>query len=119
MRIRNVDKNWDWQFGHGQLDYSKNINAVTLDIQMRLKEFWQDCFFNLGQGIMWTVRLGSPKQKELLDQDIVNTVLSVQGVLNVYNFTSQFVDRQYKCQFDVYTTYSSDAITINFNSEGI
>ncbi|MBQ2284226.1 MAG: hypothetical protein II244_01025, partial [Clostridia bacterium] len=65
MRVRNVDSNWDWTFGQSQLNYSRNINAVTLDIQMKLKEWYQDCFFNLEQGIPWNVRLGSHNQKDL------------------------------------------------------
>lgn len=114
MRVRNVDKNWDWTFGHGQSDYTKDINAVKLDIQMRLKEWYQDCFFNLEQGIPWDVRLGSHNQKELLDQDVIDTVQSVDGVLNVFNFTSSVTGRRYTCQFEVYTIYSSETITINF-----
>ena len=114
MRTRNVDTNWDWQFGHGQTDYSHNIHSVELDIQMRLKEWYNDCFFNLAQGIPWNVRLGSHNQKELLDQDIISTAQSVEGVLNVFNFTSSVTDRKYICQFEVYTAYSTQTITINF-----
>lgn len=117
MRIRNVDKNWDWTFGNGQLSYSRNINAVTLDIQMRLKEWYEDCFFNLDKGIPWSVRLGDHNQKELLDEDIQNTVLSVEGVLNIFNFTSQVNGRRYSCQFEVYTSYSTETVPVNF--EGI
>lgn len=114
MRTRNVDTNWDWQFGHGQSDYTRNIYSVELDIQMRLKEWYNDCFFNLTQGIAWQVRLGSHNQKELLDQDVMTTVQSVEGVLNVFNFTSSVTGRRYTCQFEVYTAYSTQTITINF-----
>ena len=117
MRIRNVDKNWDWQFGHGQYDYSRTLNSVELDIQMRLKEWYQDCFFNLEQGIPWNVRLGSHNQKILFDNDVQNTVLSVEGVLNIFNFTSSVTGRRYTCKFEVYTTYSTETLSISF--EGI
>lgn len=115
MRIRNTDANWDWCFGHSQADYKRDVNAVGLDIQMRLKEWYQDCFFNLEQGIPWDVRLGYKNQKELLDNDILETASDVEGVLSIFNFTSTLVGRRYTCQFDVYTIYSSDTITINFN----
>lgn len=114
MRVRNVDNNWDWCFGHSQADYTRDINAVSLDIQMRIKEWFNDCFFNLNQGIPWDVRLGSHNQKELLDQDIINTASDVEGVLNIFNFKSSVDGRRYTCQFDVYTIYSSETITINF-----
>ena len=114
MRTRNVDTNWDWCFGHGQSDYTRNIYSVELDIQMRLKEWYNDCFFNLTQGIAWQTRLGSHNQQELLDQDIISTAQSVEGVLNVFNFTSSVNGRRYTCQFEVYTVYSTQTITINF-----
>lgn len=117
MRIRNVDSNWDWQFGSGQLNYSRDLSAVAQDIQMRLKEWYQDCFFNLEQGIPWDVRLGSHNQKELLDQDVQNTVLSVEGVINIFLFNSAVIGRRYTCQFEVYTAYSTETIPISF--EGI
>ena len=117
MRIRNVDKNWDWTFGSGQLNYVRDINAVGVDIQWRLKEWYQDCFFNLEQGIPWDVRLGSHNQKELLDQDVQATVLSVEGVINIFNFTGSVIGRRYTCQFEVYTAYTNETIPINF--EGV
>ena len=117
MRVRNVDSNWDWTFGQSQLNYSRNINAVTLDIQMKLKEWYQDFFFNLEQGIPWNVRLGSHNQKDLLDEDVQTTVMGVEGVLNIFNFISQVNGRRYSCQFEVYTSYSTETVPINF--EGI
>ena len=56
-------------------------------------------------------------QKDLLDQDVQNTVLSVEGVLNIFNFTSSVSGRRYVCQFDVFTTYSTETLAITF--EGI
>lgn len=117
MRVRNLDKNGDWSFGHSQLDYSKEINAITLDIQMRLKEWYNDCFFNLAQGIPWDVRLGSHNQKDLLDEDVQNTVQDVEGVLSVFNFSSVVINRKYTCQFEVYTIYSQESIPINFTGD--
>jgi len=117
MRIRNVDINWDWNFGHGQTDYSRTLKALELDIQMRLKEWYGDCYFNLERGIPWNVRLGTHNQKALLDEDVQNTVLSVEGVLNIFNFTSSVKERRYTCQFEVFTVYSAEALPISF--EGI
>ena len=115
MRIRNVDDNWDWCFGYA--DYSKELNAVLLDIQMRLKEWYEDCFFNLTQGIPWNIRLGSHNQQQLLDEDVQNTVQSVEGVLSVYDFTSNVINRRYTCQFNVYTAYSTQPVLVNFTGD--
>ena len=118
MRVRNVNREtWDWQFGNGQSDYAKDANAIALDIQMRIKEWYNDCFFNLKQGIPWDVRLGSHNQKPQLDNDIQNTVKEVDGVLNIFNFKSQVAGRKYSCNFEVYTIYSTQPIPIVF--EGV
>lgn len=117
MKIRNVDEKWDWCFGHSDLDYSKDLRAISLDIQMRLKEWYEDCFFNLAQGIPWNVRLGAHNQQDLLDQDVQNTIRSVEGVLDIFNFSSIVVDRRYTCQVEVYTIFSNNTIWINFTGD--
>ena len=116
MRIRNVDNDtWDWQFGQSQSNYTKNLYAIQLDIQMKLKEWYQDCFFALQNGIPWSVRLGSHNQKALLDSDILRVTQTVEGVLNVFNFTSNVIGRRYTCSFNVYTQYSTESIPVEFS----
>ena len=117
MRIRNVDENWDWCFGHSTLDYSKQLNAIALDVQMKIKEWYQDCFFNLAQGIPWDIRLGSHEQQQLLDGDIQDIVREVDGILDIFNFTSNVIGRRYTCQFEIYTIYSTDTILINYTGD--
>lgn len=117
MLIRNVSKNWDWQFGNGKTDYVRNEYAVILDIKMRLKEWYGDCFFALQKGIPWQERLGSFNQKELLDKDILNTIQNTEGVLNVFDFISSTDGRHYHAQCNVYTRYSTKAISFQINSE--
>ena len=117
MLIRNVDKNWDWCFGNSKTDYVRNEYAVILDIKMRLKEWYGDCFFALQNGIPWRERLGNFNQKELLDKDIVNTIQNTEGVLNVFDFTSSTDGRRYHAQCNIYTRYSTEAIPFQINSE--
>lgn len=116
MRIRNVDKNWDWTFGQGGSNYVRDAYAVAVDIKMKLQEWQQDCFFNLPAGIPWDIRLGSKNQKTLLDEDILRISRSVEGVLNIFEFESS-VDiqtRRYKCSFQVYQAYSTELLPISF-----
>ena len=117
MLIRNVDKNWDWCFGSSKTNYVRNEHAVILDIQMRLKEWYGDCFFALQNGIPWRERLGNFNQKELLDRDILNTIQNTQGVLNVFDFTSSTDGRRYQAQCNVYTQYSANTIPLTIDSE--
>lgn len=116
MRIRNVDKNNDWLFGKGQLDYVRDAYAVARDIKMKLQEWAGDCFFALQNGIEWDVRLGAHNQKSLLDKDIYNIASSVEGVLNIYNFQSFLNGRRYRCTFEVYQAYSTETLTIVFDN---
>lgn len=115
MRIRNVDKNWDWEFGQSQSNYTKNLYSIQNDIQMKLKEWYQDCFFALQNGIAWSIRLGSHKQKDLLDSDIQRVTKTVEGVLSVFNFTSSVIGRRYTCSFNVYTKYSTESVPVEFS----
>lgn len=119
MKIRNVDKNNDWLFGKGQSDYVRDAYAVARDIKMKLQEWYGDCFFALNHGIPWDRRLGEHNQKQFLDKDIYDTVMSVEGVLNVYNFTSSLDERRYRCSFKVYQEYSTETLPINFDTEEI
>jgi hypothetical protein len=117
MLIRNIDGNNDWKFGKGKTDYVKDAYAVGLDIKLRLQEWYQDCFFNLQNGIPWTIRLGEKNQKELLDNDIYEIATSTEGVLSIYNFVSQLDGRRYTCSFEVYQVYSTESLPIKFDSE--
>lgn len=116
MRIRNVDRNWDWTFGQSGTNYVRNAYAVALDIKMSLLEWQQDCFFALDSGIPWDIRLGSKNQKRLLDNDIQTVAESVEGVLSVYGFTSTLDGRRYRCSFSVYQQYSTDELRIDFDT---
>lgn len=119
MKTRNVDKNWDWCWGHSTTDYVKNADSVALDIKMSLQEWYRDCFFAMQRGIAWDVRLGSHNQKKLLDGDIYKVVAAVDGVIRIFNFQSYVVDRHYSCSFDVYHIYSPNPIPITFTTEQI
>ena len=117
MKIRNVDKNWDWCFGHSQTDYTKDASAIALDIQMKLKEWYKDCFFAMQNGIAWDIRLGSHNQKKFLDKDIYRVASEVEGVINIFNFESYVIDRRYTCSFEVYHAFSTETIPITFTTE--
>lgn len=117
MRIRNVDANWDWTFGQSQTNYVKDEYAIILDIQMKIKGWYGDCFFALQNGISWRTRLGQHNQKELLDRDLTNAIQSVDGVLNIQDFTSSMEGRRYRAQCRVYTRYSIEPTQVDIDTE--
>lgn len=119
MRVRNVDKDNDWKFGHSNSDYVREAYAVALDIKLKLQEWYRDCFFAEQNGIDWRTRLGSHSQKELLDSDIVRIAKSVEGVISIFGFNSSVNGRRYNCSFKVYQSYSTDVLPINFDSNEV
>lgn len=117
MRVRNLDTNGDWTFGQSQLNYVKEVNAITLDVKMRLMEWLKDCFFALQKGIAWSIRLGYHNQKDLLDEDIKAVVLGTKGVLNLSGFESIVLGRRYRATMTIYTQYSGNGEAFTFETE--
>ena len=104
-----------WCFGHSLADYRTKQNQIAQDIYTALMEWKFDCFFALENGIDWYTRLGSKNQKELLDQDVIDTIQNRAGVLSVYDFDSNATGRHYTCSCKVFTEYSGDDLNIEFS----
>lgn len=119
MRVRITDNNGDWVFGQSQLNYATAQKAIEYDIIQKLREWWQDCFFALQNGIAWSIRLGSHNQQLLLDNDIKETILSADGVLEILSFNSIVNERRYRAEVRIYTIYSETPIDLVFDSKGI
>lgn len=116
MRVRNIDSKNDWRFGHGNSDYVTEAYAVALDIKLKIQEWFRDCFFAEQNGIDWRTRLGTHDQKELLDEDLLRTARSVNGVISIFAFNSSVDGRRYRASFKVYQAYSTDVLPISFDS---
>ena len=104
----------EWCFGHSYGDYKSGVNQVAQDIYTALNEWKYDCFFALENGIDWYTRMGKTNQKQLLDDDVLNKIKSREGVLSVYDFNSTLNDRNYVFTCSVFTSYSTEPLTIDF-----
>lgn len=123
MKIRNIDNdNYDFCYGHSESDYLvDNGQAVGLNIVTRLREWYKDCFFNLGAGIDYPTRLGSFNQKEMLDEDFKRVIRNSEGVIDISDFNSN-LDRNtrvYSFQVQVSHIYSNEPMPIIFSTEGM
>lgn len=118
MLVRGIKKDnenfSEWCFGHSYADYRTEQNQIAQDIYTALYEFKYDCFFALENGIDWYTRLGSKGQKELLDDDVIKTIQNREGVLNVFDFTSNVNGRHYTCSCKVFTEFSNNELNIEF-----
>lgn len=122
MKIRRIDSEGDWDYGHSQSSYYvDNAQAVGLNIITRLREWYRDCFFAMDKGIDYPTRLGSFNQKENLDNDIQNIILNSADVVDITSFESTYSrdTRAYTCKAQVLHIYSDEALPIYFNTEGI
>lgn len=116
MRVRTIDKKGDWNFGHGQSDYATQAAAIALDVKLKIREWYEDCFFDMNAGIDWKTRMGKHNQKDLLDADIKRIASSVEGVMSIVNFESTCAGRQYTCTFGIYQPYSTDILEVEFKN---
>lgn len=122
MKIRRLDSEGDWDYGHSMSSYYvDNAQSVGLNVLTRLREWYRDCFFAMQNGIDYPTRLGSFNQKENLDNDIQSIILNSQDVIDITEFDSTFNrdSRHYKCTAKVLHIYSDEALPIYFNTEGI
>lgn len=122
MKIRRIDSEGDWDYGHSQSSYYiDNAQAVGLNIVTRLREWYRDCFFAEENGIDYPTRLGNFNQKENLDDDIKNVIMNSTDVVDITEFISTFDrnTRHYSCQAKVLHIYSEESLPIYFNTEGM
>lgn len=87
MIIRGLDSEGDWLFGKGKNDYRTGINAISQNIETRLKSWKNDCFFALNEGVDYKNLLGMGKQA-FLDIDVKRVLLLSEGVLKIDEFES-------------------------------
>lgn len=105
MIIRDLDSDKDWKFGQGKNNYLSDDNAIVLNIETRLREWYGDCFFAYINGIDWYNRLNK-NQKAALDLDVRNIILGSYGVMQLMSFSGSLIGRQYKAQYNIKTIFS-------------
>lgn len=122
MKIRRLDSEGDWDYGHSISSYYiDNAQSVGLNVLTRLREWYRDCFFDMEKGIDYPTRLGSFNQKENLDNDIQSIIMNSANVVDITEFDSTYDrdTRYYTFKAQVLHIYSDEALPIYFSTEGI
>jgi len=87
MIVRALDSNHDWQFGRGLQSYKKDLDALKQEIQTRLMQWQNNCFFAMTEGVDWANELDIGTQG-ILDLDIKRVILQTPGVLRIDGYSS-------------------------------
>lgn len=112
MRQRAIDDDNDWQFGKGQNDYVRGINAVAQDINTRLGCFLGDCFFDASAGLDWFNLLGS-KDQTSLNLAIAAVILNTQNVNGLVQLSVVLNSaRNLSVTYEVQTVYSRTVTSV-------
>lgn len=119
MIIRALDVDHDWVFGHGKQDYLKNNDAIAENIQTRLLEFLNDCWFKLDAGVDWQ-RLMSQRNRDKTKQEVIldckAIILQSFGVVKVNSVTAEFTGlRTLVVNYNIDTIYTTQF----FQSTGV
>lgn len=83
MRIRAIDSNHDWTFGKGKQNYRTDSEEIAQDVQTKLLEFLNDCFFNLDAGVDWINLMRQKNKQNQIALSCRAVMLKAEGVVRV------------------------------------
>lgn len=112
MIFRALDVNHDWTFGKGVNDYTRLNQAIGLNIKTRILSWLGDCFFAQQEGIDWVNRLGSKRQRGLLEADLRRIILQTPDVrgITIFDIIYDETGRRFSASYSVITIYSQEYI---------
>lgn len=87
MKTRALDQDGDWQFGRGLQSCVTEKNALMQNVKTRLRQWRNNCFFAMSEGVDYTNYLDIGR-KYLLDLDVKRVILQTKGVLRITTFNS-------------------------------
>jgi len=113
MIHRNLDDNGDWQFGKGKQSYTKDLQAVLLNIKTRLKSWKGDSFSNPSEGVDYNNFLDKGT-KSFLDADIKRVILESESVIKIKKYTSVLEEdsRGFSAKAEILTIYGIATIGV-------
>jgi hypothetical protein len=110
MRMRNLDINGDWTFGKGLSNYVFDQQAIILDVETALREWVNDCFFNMTAGIDWK-NLQPVYLSSQLESNLRNLILNRDGVTGIVNLNFTIQNRNFNVEYEIETIFSQSYIS--------
>lgn len=87
MKTRALDQDGDFMFGRGLQSCVTEKNALMQNVKTRLRQWRNNCFFAMSEGVDYTNYLDIGR-KYLLDLDVKRVILQTKGVLRITTFNS-------------------------------
>lgn len=98
---------------------TSDFDVVSQRLQIRLKTFQEEYDFNTGYGIPYFQRiLGKKVRKQEVDNIFQQTIMQEDGVLEILDFNSTFINNIYELRFRAKNDKASitPVITISINT---
>ncbi len=90
MRVRKVDSNWDFRFGHGLEDYWINQpEGVGQAVESRLRLALGDWFLNTADGTPWATKVLGKRTENTRNPVIKARILGTPGVKGIVSYAAQ------------------------------
>lgn len=86
MKVRELDKNHDWTFGHGLGNYLQSSDAIVQCVKTKLLALKRDWFLNRNDGIAWFDFLTKNPNTKQLEVDVRTEIFKVDGVISIDEF---------------------------------
>lgn len=108
MKIRALDSSHDWTFGKGKQNYKTDAEAIAQDVQTKLLEFLNDCFFNMSAGIDWINLMRQKNSQKEMALSCRAVMLKAAGVIRVNQVSVTYTpaSRGITIRYSIDTTYT-------------
>lgn len=112
MRVRRLDPNGDYSFGHGLSDFHVDTPDAVAQVAKTRLALWQgQWFLNLNEGMPWKTRVLGERTTTTRDPAIRARILGTPGVVGIDDYSS-FTDpstRALSVSATITTVYSASA----------
>lgn len=104
-KVRALDKNDDWTFGRGLVNYIDGHEAIVQKVICRIRSFKNDNPLNMDENIDWIGLLGDKNKASEILREVERVTLATTGVVKI-NSLSHDIDYHAR----------TGTITINFET---
>lgn len=89
MRYRKLTSDGDYSFGHGQLDFYRDVpEAVGQAVETRLRLWLGEWFLDIEEGTPYFQGVLGKKTLDEADQTIKQRILGTQGMVDIESYAS-------------------------------